>query len=681
MLCKTSVDGSATVRSWRRSKAWAHLEAMVQKMNSLRFRLPTIFGVLAVVLAGLPGNALALRGYQSRPCGFDLNHNGIVGEPADCTICSTSDGNLTVGGSTYTQVYVDCQNGNNANAGTRAAPKKTITSALTVKPTSGASLAVCFKGTCSPSSGETFPLVPVAGISGSYTRIVSSSDPAPFSFPTKPAMIVGWDANGDGDYPPHSGETAALDGASSAAGYRAIDNTGGASYLEYAHFTAQDFGIAASTNERGFFFLDHGASAAVNNIYVHDLQLSRILKGQLNTSSDIVFPFWVGGGGMNNIALININATEFGSYFARGQGGTPSVNSTNWRLQNISATAYGETTRQNTSAVIVMKLWGWNTGVDVLDNHFDAQPTAWNAGSVQYPTSAVMVMHCSNNWTIRNNDIIDWRHAITLQPGNPSDPTSCLTRAIDNIAVDRNDFVNSFPWLYQQLIQFGSGSSLTNTVNTVTLTNNFIAQLGAAQANGTFLWSDTGNAQSEQPGSVTIAGNTFYGDVNVPAVIIGAYFAGYSLPAYPQQNYIIKDNVIAGLRSGDLNIWTQYAPTNWQADYNVFQNDPSGGRFVWTNSSATSFANWKSQSGGDAHSFASCTPSFVNTVAGNLHLNSTDTCAKDVGTALSGVTSVDYDGETRPVGAGWDIGADEYSLADAGLASPTLIQVVVAPGP
>ncbi len=37
-----------------------------------------------------PGSAVPPRGYQSRPCGFDLNHNGVAGEPADCNVCDAS---------------------------------------------------------------------------------------------------------------------------------------------------------------------------------------------------------------------------------------------------------------------------------------------------------------------------------------------------------------------------------------------------------------------------------------------------------------------------------------------------------------------------------------------------------------------------------------------------------------
>jgi hypothetical protein len=51
---------------------------------------------------------------------------------------------------------------------------------------------------------------------------------------------------------------------------------------------------------------------------------------------------------------------------------------------------------------------------------------------------------------------------------------------------------------------------------------------------------------------------------------------------------------------------------------------------------------------------------FVNPSAGDLHLKSTATTVIDQAPALTSVTN-DIDGNTRPLGAGYDIGADEYA--------------------
>jgi hypothetical protein len=54
----------------------------------------------------------------------------------------------------------------------------------------------------------------------------------------------------------------------------------------------------------------------------------------------------------------------------------------------------------------------------------------------------------------------------------------------------------------------------------------------------------------------------------------------------------------------------------------------------------------------------------------DLHLRTNDTCAKDAGVTLTGITSTDIDGDARPQGAGWDIGADEVGGAPAPTPTP-----------
>ncbi len=65
------------------------------------------------------------------------------------------------------------------------------------------------------------------------------------------------------------------------------------------------------------------------------------------------------------------------------------------------------------------------------------------------------------------------------------------------------------------------------------------------------------------------------------------------------------------------------------------------------------------------------TVSFVNAAAGDFHLSDTDASAKDHGTDLSSDAifpfSDDMDGDLRPQGAAWDIGADEWKPGTAGM--------------
>jgi hypothetical protein len=65
---------------------------------------------------------------------------------------------------------------------------------------------------------------------------------------------------------------------------------------------------------------------------------------------------------------------------------------------------------------------------------------------------------------------------------------------------------------------------------------------------------------------------------------------------------------------------------------------------------------------------------FVDAAGGNLHLASAVSSVVDAGQAITGLTN-DFDGHSRPVGAGIDIGADEFG-SGAALPSPTNLRIV-----
>lgn len=111
---------------------------------------------------------------------------------------------------------------------------------------------------------------------------------------------------------------------------------------------------------------------------------------------------------------------------------------------------------------------------------------------------------------------------------------------------------------------------------------------------------------------------------------------------------------------------------------------PPSGRAPSVDYRNSEVSKWRSD--GDAgHLFGSTTgnsdqwgvPSVVSTTqinAANLHLNPGDTLAVDKGVTISGF-STDYDGDSRPQGASWDIGADEVRSGPSVPSAPALISV------
>jgi hypothetical protein len=92
------------------------------------------------------------------------------------------------------------------------------------------------------------------------------------------------------------------------------------------------------------------------------------------------------------------------------------------------------------------------------------------------------------------------------------------------------------------------------------------------------------------------------------------------------------------------------------SDYNTFS---PGAKFKFENiDTGNTLAAWQAASGMDGNS-ASCNPVMVDRASGDLHLDPSDQCAIDWGTSLSHVTLGDIDGDSRPQGVAWDVGADE----------------------
>ncbi|MBN2103152.1 right-handed parallel beta-helix repeat-containing protein [bacterium] len=159
------------------------------------------------------------------------------------------------------------------------------------------------------------------------------------------------------------------------------------------------------------------------------------------------------------------------------------------------------------------------------------------------------------------------------------------------------------------------------------------------------------------PGTTTLTNCTFYN--------------GQTYTVWIENSMDILHMVNCILAGGD-NIglaFEQMGAENYQGDYNLFQNDnPARGIAVGYedefSTTQIQSGNWTAYSGQDTHSLVTQSDIglFVNPCQADLHLLS-GCKAVDHGTG-TGAPDEDFEGNPRPSGSGYDIGAYEYAGTD-----------------
>jgi hypothetical protein len=130
----------------------------------------------------------------------------------------------------------------------------------------------------------------------------------------------------------------------------------------------------------------------------------------------------------------------------------------------------------------------------------------------------------------------------------------------------------------------------------------------------------------------------------------------------------LKNNIVYGY--DNYLFYNVNTNTNIISDYNLFYRPSAGSAFRWNNITYTlaQFATYQAASSQDAHSI-STNPLLVS--ASDFHLQAGSPC-KDAGATLAGVTD-DYEGNARPQGAGYDIGAYEYASTTPDTTAPAAV--------
>ena len=590
------------------------------------------------------------RGYSERACGFDLNDNGIRGETEDCRVCDGATTDPDGDGIDEDLIYVDCDNGTDEpTCGGAGSPCKTLDYALNTVADGHADNAediVCFRGTCSPAN-----LTPgVRGVAGHRVEAASGSQAREWQYPTDPAMIVGWDSDQDGAYPPFdSDDLALLDGGpgnlSRAFRFNRVGSDN--SYFELAHFTARDYNRAPGVKAGGFLKVNDGQSRS--HLYIHDLSLIGINQDQGHQSGQIVFDLFASTG-LQHLAVENIDARDVGGYIGRGSA-TSNLTTGPFRFSAINAEAHGcdHPCTTGNANFTGFKVWGWVDGFELLDSRFDCNHDAWSANICQ----GAIVAQCLRDAVVRNNEFLDASTSLRVAGSASGFCEGAEARSVDQVVFDRNLLANTRSWrnapLHIELLNGGSADGVSESFENVQVTNNMI---WSSATHASCLHYNGGNQVEPQSGKIVVANNTCIGDLN------RSNFAAFNLEnqtGFPHQDWQFENNIVSGMGPNDQAFRTNYAPSEWHSDFNVFQGNA---RFRWNRGDKEFFEDWQTESGGDQNS-NTCIPEFVDATVNDYHLTYSDDCARDRGIEQP-LTTVDFDGERRE--PPWDVGADEMGI-------------------
>jgi hypothetical protein len=664
------------------------------------------------------------RGYVSRACGFDMNDNGVAGEAADCNVCDGVTTDPDGDGDPEDLIYVDCNSGSDSGNGTPGNPYRTLAKALSTADgaSDGREDIICARATCSAANGSRVSEqdIPVSGVANKgptgnwfYTRPRRGPEERDFQYPADPVMIVGWDTDDDGDYPPFDSdqpEPLVFDacsaancsgGTTTAIGFRTRSDR---DYIEFAHFTMKNYGRGGGTPSASISLSGSGSKAG---IYLHDLVIEKPnyrLSGESDRAAIYVM---MGGASLTWFAIENVKIFDYGSWPIRGNLG-----GSYYRFRNLELFGPKPSSGENSPG---FKVWE-HSNTEYLGIKFDSD--IGNIGVSDYgQIAALQLSKSSSNVVFRNNIFRNCNECMIMdyRDCDASGQTYCSTAngqtTTRNVLMDRQVFTQdasvsgNLQFLMVRAIasdgsERGGGDRLsdpncTDPVGFENLTIKNSVFMRTTGRGGAMQLKIGSNCAGAPLGPVTIDNNTFVvspSGRNSPLINVGGVGAFDYDYRYYAQSYRIRNNTVSGVDGGDVVFQLKHQgengyfgdtryPSDFVATGNAYGSAPA---FVRDGTSYSSLSSWQSATRYDTDS-DSCSTRFA---ADGYRLLATDTCSKDQGVNTACTTS-DIDGRARvrTTADPCDRGADEEGNGGAPppdpdttpLAAPVLREALPVP--
>jgi hypothetical protein len=498
-------------------------------------------------------------------------------------------------------------------------------------------------------------------------------------------MVVGWDYDQDGEYPPYdTDDIAELRPPLAETGALRLDF---GSYntpthdIEYAHFVVSvAAGPGITAQDTSLVQGQISVSAPHERMYFHDLSVRSLQQGHGAGGTPLVRLLLEGyaeddpktpevepdqSSQFLYLAFENLELLDHGGTVFADHADVAADISGPIRLANLStrALACDKSVCDDGATASIWRVGGWVQEIEILASRFDAGTDEWYPREGSDPMqdagpTAIVVGECTQDIAILHNEFIGWSTAVRVE-GNGSTlrhdldaETPCDGRDVDGVRIEGNLVRDSSDRLVGTTVPFvlqtAHPDSATvgddRTIAAVRIVNNVVvADYGLLGCAWVQLWGASA-------GPVEIAHDTCIGAIQTqvpyPAPALVRVLAPRMGAIDPLAALAVRGQLFAGQAPDDVAIATESVPAGWIADHNVFR---------WQTDPPTDLEGWRTASGQDAASRA-CTPEFF--AVDDFHLALDDTCAGDLAVPIAGIDH-DIDGDPRPDTDAWDAGADE----------------------